>query len=42
MASVPDFPKPKFVTGGCLCGAVRYRIDFADEFEFTKMVSFSL
>ncbi|WYZ39286.1 hypothetical protein EsH8_III_001200 [Colletotrichum jinshuiense] len=28
------FPKPSFVTGGCLCGSVRYRVDFPSTHDF--------
>lgn len=34
-----DFPKPKFITGGCLCGALRYRADFAPTHDFRESVS---
>ncbi|KAI0124968.1 Mss4-like protein [Xylariales sp. AK1849] len=35
--STPDsFPKPKVITGGCLCGSLKYRINFASEHDFTK------
>ncbi|KAK3319072.1 Mss4-like protein [Apodospora peruviana] len=30
------FPKPKFITGGCLCGALRYRVDFPPSHDFIK------
>ncbi|KAI0184890.1 Mss4-like protein [Xylaria flabelliformis] len=36
MASSTDFPKPKYVTGGCLCQSLTYRIDFPDNFDFEK------
>ncbi|KAJ9138491.1 hypothetical protein NKR23_g8546 [Pleurostoma richardsiae] len=39
MASPTEFPTPKFVTGGCLCGALRYRVDFPKEHDFKKMSS---
>ncbi|KAI0811646.1 Mss4-like protein [Xylaria sp. FL0064] len=34
MALSNDFPKPKYVTGGCLCEALRYRIDFPENHDF--------
>ncbi|KAI0505479.1 Mss4-like protein [Xylaria bambusicola] len=36
MASSNEFPKPKYVTGGCLCGSLRYRIDFPENHDFDK------
>lgn len=39
MSSIEELPKPKHVTGGCLCGAVRYRLDFPQGHDFTKNVS---
>ncbi|OIW31659.1 hypothetical protein CONLIGDRAFT_553357, partial [Coniochaeta ligniaria NRRL 30616] len=30
------FPVPKFVEGGCLCGSLRYRIDFPEDHDFKK------
>lgn len=43
MSSIKELPKPERVTGGCLCGAVRYRVDFPPDYDFTKNVSgFSL
>ncbi|KAK3905693.1 putative glutathione-dependent formaldehyde-activating enzyme [Staphylotrichum tortipilum] len=30
----PPFPTPKFVTGGCLCGQIRYRVDFPAHHDF--------
>lgn len=39
MSSIEELPKPKHVTGGCLCGAVRYRLDFPHDHDFTKNVS---
>ncbi|KAI1261521.1 glutathione-dependent formaldehyde-activating GFA [Xylariaceae sp. FL1019] len=35
-ASINDFPKPTFVTGGCLCGSIRYRVDFPMDHDFLK------
>ncbi|KAI0430389.1 Mss4-like protein [Xylaria sp. FL1042] len=34
MASPNEFPKPKYITGGCLCEALRYRIDFPENHDF--------
>lgn len=34
-----DFPVPKFVEGGCLCGRLRYRVDFPENHDFHKSVS---
>lgn len=39
MSSIEELPKPKHVAGGCLCGAVRYRLDFPQGHDFTKNVS---
>lgn len=39
MSSIEELPKPKRVTGGCLCGAVRYRLEFPEDHDFTKNVS---
>ncbi|KAI8623323.1 Mss4-like protein [Xylariaceae sp. FL1651] len=36
MASSSDFPKPKYVTGGCLCESLTYRIDFPDGHNFEE------
>ncbi|KAI1104566.1 glutathione-dependent formaldehyde-activating GFA [Jackrogersella minutella] len=35
--SVDNFPKPTYITGGCLCGSIRYRVDFPDGHDFLKM-----
>ncbi len=32
------FPTPKFIEGGCLCGTLRYRVDFPDNHDFRKRV----
>ncbi|KAK4125984.1 hypothetical protein N657DRAFT_568464 [Parathielavia appendiculata] len=29
-----SFPKPKFITGGCLCNSLRYRVNFPDDHDF--------
>ncbi|KAI1339287.1 glutathione-dependent formaldehyde-activating GFA [Xylariaceae sp. FL0016] len=34
--SVANFPKPTSITGGCLCGAIRYRVDFPKDHDFLK------
>ncbi|KAI1418850.1 Mss4-like protein [Xylaria sp. FL1777] len=34
MASSNTFLKPKYVTGGCLCESLRYRIDFPEDHDF--------
>ncbi|KAL8366422.1 hypothetical protein RB595_004955 [Gaeumannomyces hyphopodioides] len=39
MTSTDDFPKPKFITGGCLCGALRYRADFPPTHDFRQASS---
>ncbi|KAI1327685.1 hypothetical protein F5Y16DRAFT_186498 [Xylariaceae sp. FL0255] len=31
-----DFPKPKYITGGCLCEKLRYRVDFPQDHDFEK------
>jgi len=33
-----DFLKPKSITGGCLCGGVRYQVDFPPDHDFRKAV----
>lgn len=27
-------PTPKFITGGCLCGSIRYRVTYPDDYDF--------
>jgi hypothetical protein len=39
MSSIEALPKPPRVTGGCLCGAVRYRLDFPRDHDFAMNVS---
>lgn len=39
LPEVAPLPTPARVTGGCLCGAVRFRMDFPRGYEFTKNVS---
>lgn len=34
----PPFPTPKFITGGCLCNALRYRADFPADHNFETAV----
>ncbi|KAI1852691.1 hypothetical protein JX266_002232 [Neoarthrinium moseri] len=34
MPTEADFAKPRFITGGCLCGSLRYRIDFDGSHDF--------
>ncbi|KAI2781443.1 Mss4-like protein [Daldinia loculata] len=34
--SVDNFPKPTSITGGCLCGSIRYRVDFPKDHDFLK------
>ncbi|KAI7773820.1 hypothetical protein LA080_009835 [Diaporthe eres] len=36
MPSIEELPKPARVTGGCLCGAVRFRVDFPRGYDFVK------
>ncbi|KAI0400652.1 Mss4-like protein [Xylaria palmicola] len=36
MASSTDYPKPKYITGGCLCESLKYRIDFPEDHDFEK------
>ncbi|KAI0602620.1 glutathione-dependent formaldehyde-activating GFA [Biscogniauxia sp. FL1348] len=31
-----NFPKPKSITGGCLCGSIRYRVDFPPDHDFIQ------
>ncbi|KAK4189507.1 Mss4-like protein [Podospora australis] len=33
MSPLP-FPTPKTITGGCLCGSIRYRVDFPPDHNF--------
>lgn len=42
MSDNPNFPKPTFITGGCLCGALRYRVEFPEDHDFLKSVSLSI
>ncbi|KAK4154989.1 putative glutathione-dependent formaldehyde-activating enzyme [Chaetomidium leptoderma] len=30
----PPFPTPKFITGGCVCNSLRYRVDFPADHDF--------
>ncbi|KAK3323693.1 Mss4-like protein [Cercophora scortea] len=39
MASTSSFPTPKFITGGCLCGSLRYRVDFPADHDFKTSAS---
>ncbi|KAI1212696.1 glutathione-dependent formaldehyde-activating GFA [Annulohypoxylon truncatum] len=32
-----DFPKPTSITGGCLCGAIRYKVDFPSDHDFLNL-----
>ncbi|TGJ81378.1 hypothetical protein E0Z10_g7382 [Xylaria hypoxylon] len=34
MESSIEFPKPKYVTGGCVCESLTYRIDFPENHDF--------
>ncbi|KAM7200623.1 putative glutathione-dependent formaldehyde-activating enzyme [Rhypophila sp. PSN 637] len=38
MASLDEvtFPTPKSITGGCLCGGIRYKVDFPPDHDFKK------
>ncbi|KAM7185319.1 hypothetical protein V8F20_011852 [Naviculisporaceae sp. PSN 640] len=38
MSSFADltFPTPKSITGGCLCGGIRYQVDFPPDHDFKK------
>ncbi|OTB03953.1 hypothetical protein M426DRAFT_59427 [Hypoxylon sp. CI-4A] len=31
-----NFPKPEFITGGCLCGSIRYKVKFEDGHDFLE------
>ncbi|XDG07663.1 hypothetical protein ABKA04_007278 [Annulohypoxylon sp. FPYF3050] len=31
-----DFKKPTSITGGCLCGAIKYKVDFPNDHDFLK------
>lgn len=33
-----DFAKPDFITGGCLCGSIRYRVEFPKDHDFLASV----
>ncbi|KAK0715110.1 glutathione-dependent formaldehyde-activating GFA [Lasiosphaeris hirsuta] len=39
MASTSDFPTPKHIKGGCLCGALRYEVDFPPDHDFKHSAS---
>ncbi|KAI1448977.1 glutathione-dependent formaldehyde-activating GFA [Annulohypoxylon stygium] len=32
-----DFKKPTSVTGGCLCSAIKYKVDFPNDHDFLKL-----
>ncbi|KAK5653924.1 hypothetical protein OQA88_7849 [Cercophora sp. LCS_1] len=34
-----DFPTPKYITGGCLCGALRYEVTFPPDHDFKSSTS---
>ncbi|KAI0119056.1 Mss4-like protein [Daldinia grandis] len=34
--SVDNFPTPTSITGGCLCGSIRYRVDFPKDHDFLQ------
>lgn len=36
--SPENFPKPSTITGGCLCGAIRYQVDFPEDHDFLDNV----
>ncbi|KAI1876010.1 uncharacterized protein JN550_001506 [Neoarthrinium moseri] len=31
-----NFPKPKSIIGGCLCGSIRHKVDFPADHDFLK------
>ncbi|KAI5921872.1 glutathione-dependent formaldehyde-activating GFA [Camillea tinctor] len=33
---VEEYPKPTTITGGCLCGSIRYRVDFPQDHDFVQ------
>ncbi|KAI0010899.1 glutathione-dependent formaldehyde-activating GFA [Xylariaceae sp. FL0662B] len=35
--TVENFPKPTSITGGCLCGSIRYRVDFPEDHDFLRL-----
>ncbi|KAI1501883.1 glutathione-dependent formaldehyde-activating GFA [Biscogniauxia marginata] len=37
--TVENFPKPTTITGGCLCGSIRYKVDFPKDHDFLKSSS---
>lgn len=37
--TIENFPKPKFITGGCLCGSIKYRADFPEDHDFLHQAS---
>ncbi|ETS79486.1 hypothetical protein PFICI_09339 [Pestalotiopsis fici W106-1] len=36
MSAAENFPRPKYVEGGCLCGSLRYRVEFSNDHDFSK------
>ncbi|KAI0379118.1 glutathione-dependent formaldehyde-activating GFA [Hypomontagnella monticulosa] len=34
--SIDSFPKPTTITGGCLCGSIRYQVDFPADHDFLR------
>ncbi|KAI1779357.1 glutathione-dependent formaldehyde-activating GFA [Hypoxylon cercidicola] len=37
MSGLKEFAKPQSVTGGCLCGSIRYRVNFPKGHDFLKL-----
>lgn len=39
-SATDSFEKPESITGGCLCGSIRYKVVFPKDHDFLKSVRF--